>query len=109
MENPLRQVIINTHSPVVVSALDINDLLMARLIRRKGVSQTLFECVENTWRAKFNPAAAIPPGTLLAYVSEAPDIPVDLDSSRNTEESIHTTVKEYSRKQQIDIFGAERL
>jgi len=105
-DNPLRQVIINTHSPVVVSSLDINDLLMARLVRQKGISRTVFECVEDSWRAKLDPpAAAIPLGTLLAYVSEAPTPLAESAMPSPQEEAPRLTVREYTHRQE-DMFGA---
>ena len=108
-DNPLRQVIINTHSPVVVSSLDINDLLIARLVRQSGASRTVFECVEDSWRAKLNPsAAAIPPGTLLAYVSEAPASPAESIAPSPTEETPRLTVRQYTRRQQEDMFSSEQ-
>lgn len=98
--NPLRQVIINTHSPAVVSSLDINDLLMARLVRKKGVSRTVFEFVEGSWRAKVQPSvSAIPLGVLLDYLSSAPDI----DSSQIVFQNIgNTLVRDYAY--QADLF-----
>lgn len=103
-DNPLRQVIINTHSPAVVSALDINDLLMAGLVRQKGISRTNFEYVEGSWRAKLNPSApAIPPGALLAYVGEATHQAASCaDSSQGEKPGL--TVREYAH--QADLFAA---
>ncbi len=57
-ENPLRQAIINTHSPVVASLMDPQDVLFAELqeaIRPsdgKRYSRLAFSCVSGTWRAR---------------------------------------------------------
>ena len=47
-DNPLRQIIINTHSPVVVQQVEDNDLLAAEF-KGEGVS---FSCLPDTWRTK---------------------------------------------------------
>jgi len=100
-DNPLRQVIINTHSPSVVSSLDTNDLLMARLVRKKGVSRTVFEFVANTWRSDTQPATpAIPPGVLLDYLHSAPDI----EPGHQTQQESHkVSVRNYVH--QADLFN----
>jgi predicted ATPase len=55
-DNPLRQVIINTHSPAVVAQIPDDSLLIARLTEMReggrlfnGVS---FGCLPDTWRAR---------------------------------------------------------
>ncbi|MEI7869598.1 MAG: AAA family ATPase [Candidatus Methylumidiphilus sp.] len=104
IENPLRQIIINTHSPLVVSQLDINDLLMAQINRHRGISQTMFQCVSTSWREKQNSTDAIPLGILLAYVSEAPRIDSEPDLVQLQDNTPKTTVREYAQKQQTDLF-----
>ncbi len=49
-ENPLRQVIINTHSPVVVRNLVPDELLVAVPIRRNRSSFTAYGAIANSWR-----------------------------------------------------------
>ncbi len=103
-DNPLRQVIINTHSPAVVSKLDINDLLMARLVRQKGNSRTIFGHVEGSWRARLDPSTpAIPPGALLDYVGEAPNL-ARSGGEKAQDEKTGLTVREYA--QQADLFAS---
>lgn len=101
-DNPLRQVIINTHSPAVVSSLDPNDLLMARLVRKKGVSRTVFEFVANNWRVKPQPLVApLPPGILLDYLSNAPDMEsVPQDAKAGSPSRI--TVRDYVQQNLFD-------
>lgn len=48
--NPLRQVIINTHSPIVVRNLEPNELLVAVPIRKSGGVFTSFGAMTNSWR-----------------------------------------------------------
>ncbi|MFZ1811778.1 MAG: AAA family ATPase [Candidatus Nitrotoga sp.] len=50
--NPLRQVIINTHSPSVVSSLARDTLIITRSVRERGSTVAEFCCLEETWRAK---------------------------------------------------------
>lgn len=49
-ENPLRQVIINTHSPVVVRNLHPDELLVAVPIRKHRSSFTAYGAIVNSWR-----------------------------------------------------------
>lgn len=53
-DNPLRQVIINTHSPVVVQQVPEDSLLIADLetnvVEGKRFKQACFKYLENTWR-----------------------------------------------------------
>jgi predicted ATPase len=49
-DNPLRQVIINTHSPVVVRNLVPDELIVAVPIRRNRSSFTAYGAMANSWR-----------------------------------------------------------
>jgi AAA domain, putative AbiEii toxin, Type IV TA system len=76
-DNPLRQVIVNTHSPSVVSQVLDEDLVIADdreyvqgTRRFKGVS---FGCLPDTWRALAG-AKPVAKGRLLAYLN--PVIPL---------------------------------
>jgi predicted ATPase len=80
-DNPLRQVIINTHSPSVVSQTPEDSLLVAELV--EGVRQTdgssgktsvrfqqlQFSCLEGTWRQKVKDHRITGKGNLLAYLN----------------------------------------
>jgi predicted ATPase len=73
-DNPLRQVIINTHSPAVVSEVDEDSLLFAQLheIVRDGhrFQSVHFASLPGTWRARGNePADEIRKGDILVYLS----------------------------------------
>jgi len=71
-DNPLRQIIINTHAPAVVAQVPDDSLLFAELReivrdgeRFKGLS---FASLPGTWRADVAGARAVPRGKLLAYL-----------------------------------------
>jgi predicted ATPase len=71
-DNPLRQVIINTHSPAVVLQVPEGSLLVAVLSQtmRAGreYPQVRFHCLNRTWRERAG-ADAISLGQLLAYLN----------------------------------------
>jgi predicted ATPase len=85
-DNPLRQVIVNTHSPVVAAAVPEDSLLVAipQAIRRDGqrTSVAAFRWLPGTWRAAARPdLPTIPLGQLVSYLNplERPR-PVKLES-----------------------------
>lgn len=71
-ENPMRQVIINTHSPLVVGECPDDALVLARTIQSVAKSRTFnkvsFEGVTQTWRTK-SEGQEISRGQLLAYLN----------------------------------------
>jgi predicted ATPase len=76
-DNPLRQVIVNTHSPAVVLQVPDDSLLVAELketVRGKErFKRVTFSCLADTWRedAPEKPGV-VPKGQLLAYLNPAP-------------------------------------
>jgi predicted ATPase len=89
-DNPLRQVIINTHSPAVVSQIPDDSLLVAELKeivasgrRFKGIS---FSGLSDTWREANGTKNAVSRGKLLAYLNPvAPETSeVDEDQYRES-------------------------
>ncbi len=64
-DNPLRQVIINTHSPVVVQQVGDDALLAAELVDG-GVT---FNCLSDTWRTKDPSAGIVSKGKILSYLN----------------------------------------
>jgi predicted ATPase len=73
LDNPLRQVLVNTHSPAVVQQVPADSLLVAlprELIhnhqRVRGVS---FACLPDTWRARKAETPIVSRGKLLAYLN----------------------------------------
>jgi predicted ATPase len=67
----LRQVIINTHSPLVVAELLDDELLFVETIRLKGQSFANFKPISGTWRTRSptSPLSFITRGELHAYLS----------------------------------------
>jgi predicted ATPase len=75
-DNPLRQVIINTHSPAVVAQVPQDSLLVAELkedIRLgKRFKKVCFSCLSGTWRAEVPGSPCIVSlGKLLSYLNPA--------------------------------------
>ncbi|MCU0226206.1 MAG: AAA family ATPase [Bryobacterales bacterium] len=70
--NPLRQVIINTHSPIVASNVPAQSLLVAvpRKVAESGKVRKFvdFQCVKDTWRHKGGLSAAVAQGELQTYL-----------------------------------------
>ncbi|MDO8285870.1 MAG: AAA family ATPase [Rhodoferax sp.] len=87
-ENPLRQVIINTHSPVVVRNLTPDELLVAVPIRKNRSSFTAYGAIVNSWRlvhpdysSELTPKITVT--ELLDYLRSTDAIPEDeLDGGR---------------------------
>lgn len=78
--NPLRQVIVNTHSPAVVMQVPLASLLIAEAVESadgRGVFQkTVFTALSNTWRTKHDPTEhSLAPGKLLSYVNPVKHTP----------------------------------
>ena len=71
--NPLRQVIINTHSPAVFNVVSAESLYMATEREifleefKKKVKYTFFTVAENTWKANPDSKNVFPIGNILAY------------------------------------------
>ncbi|MDX1982798.1 MAG: AAA family ATPase [Bryobacteraceae bacterium] len=74
LDNPLRQVIVNTHSPLVVQEVNAADLLFAYLRERVRPSSQeryrdlAFGCLEQTWRAQSSHSSVVPRSILLPYM-----------------------------------------
>ncbi len=80
-DNPLRQVIINTHSPAVVQLIDDADLLVAvseqQISNGRRFNATLFRWLPGNWRNKLAAAGSstVSKGLLLSYLGPIPDQP----------------------------------
>jgi hypothetical protein len=79
-ENPLRQVIVNTHSPSVVDLCSADDLVIAasdpRSVGGKRVDAATFQWLDKTWRAVLQPGVRTVPRTrLLAYLNPVSAFP----------------------------------
>ncbi|RLT39934.1 MAG: ATPase [Chloroflexi bacterium] len=76
-DNPLRQIIINTHSPTVVNLVPPDSLLIASTVQairnRQRYKRTIFEWLQNSWRADTSPEdLPVMKGRLLAYLNPVP-------------------------------------
>jgi predicted ATPase len=87
-DNPLRQVIVNTHSPAVVTQVIDDSLLVAELKemvdgenRFKGVR---FSCLPDTWRVNTPEASIVSKSRLLAYLNPTISQPPVSDSDSDT-------------------------
>jgi predicted ATPase len=91
-ENPLRQVIVNTHSPAVVQQVPDESLMMAELIDNvrdgKRFKSLTFRCLPGTWREKAAGAPIIARGNLLDYLNPAQPIESDDLESDGSGDSI---------------------
>ena len=114
-DNPLRQVIINTHSPNVVQEVPEDTLLVAELVEALGemghkYKKTVFGALPDTWRSHLPDQRIVPLGKLLAYLGSSPvniDEPHYLnDSGENGYGSPKSTLKVKQREdiQQLKLF-----
>ncbi len=79
-DNPLRQVIVNTHSPTVVQLVPADSLLVAEpcesIRSETRFTRVRFSCLPDTWRSKIKDdsekSASCSLGQLLAYLNPAP-------------------------------------
>ncbi len=74
-DNPLRQVIVNTHSPAVVSQVPEDSLLVAESRETVKDGGERFDrlscsCLPDTWRAGEADAIEAPLGKLLSYLNQ---------------------------------------
>lgn len=71
-DNPLRQVIINTHSPLVVGECPDDSLILARTVEvargRQVYDRVSFQGLSKTWREKLH-EPTISRGQLISYIS----------------------------------------
>lgn len=86
-DNPLRQVIVNTHSPLVVAEVDDHTLLVARAgqewIHGQRSSRLDFRFFAGTWRCDLDPdSMTMPKGALQDYLNPLQDHAVTGGSRR---------------------------
>ncbi len=84
-DNPLRQVIINTHSPTVVGLMNDDELVMARRVqvyqRGRARAWLAAQPLAETWRCA-EPVEAVPRGELIAYLNPHGARPIPQAPSR---------------------------
>jgi predicted ATPase len=75
-DNPLRQVIVNTHSPAVVAQVPDDSLVLAdlKMVQRDGAwSRSLaLSCLPGTWRSAAEEMDVVMKGELIAYLNPIP-------------------------------------
>jgi len=86
-DNPLRQVIVNTHSPAVVAQVPEDSLLVAELreaVRdRERFMRAVFLPLSETWRAKgASPGESVAKGRLLAYLNPVAGVSDEEETAR---------------------------
>ncbi|NEP56283.1 MAG: AAA family ATPase [Symploca sp. SIO2G7] len=107
-DNPLRQVIINTHSPAVVQQVSEDSLLVAELKEAKMDSgqrfkQVCFSCLPNTWREKVSEGVnSIAIGKLLAYLNPVPTGESETDSNRHWEANQSSQATQSKKRRVVD-------
>jgi predicted ATPase len=95
--NPLRQVIINTHSPAVVQQVPADAVLFAETApawntQGRTFEQLNFKVLPDTWRASVSDAGSVVSrGSLLAYLRSAPGRRNDGGSSKTAAERVLDT------------------
>lgn len=78
VDNPLRQVIINTHSPSVVAQVPESSLLVAETVSVRTedyniYEKVIFRAIKGTWRDRVE-VPTVPLGKLIAYLSPASSV-----------------------------------
>lgn len=111
VNNPLRQVIINTHSPAVVQQVPEDSLLVAELkemialhYRYKGVC---FSCLPHTWRTNIEDenVSIISMGKLLSYLNPVIDEQAidedDIFDETSQNEQFKTSIAKNTRPKKV--------
>lgn len=84
LDNPLRQVVVKTHSPAVVALVDPDDVLIASTaaVDDDGVQRRALTLrpVRDSWRAAGNGATPIGQDDLIPYLASAPGAQISLQA-----------------------------
>lgn len=105
-ENPLRQVIINTHSPAVVTQVPDDSLLVAELKEtiRSGqrFKRVCFSYLPDTWRqpkdSELSKTNVVSRGQLIAYLSSASSKDLEDDDMYNVHHQQSKSIKHKKRR-----------
>ncbi len=75
-DNPMRQVLINTHSPLVVKSLELDDVLFAEttaaIVENKWLKAVSFRCFPKSWWARNNLLPTLSMGDVYVYLDPIP-------------------------------------
>lgn len=82
-DNPLRQILIATHSPVLVRLEGLDDLIYADVVKVRGLdgkpaATIRCKCLRDSWRSKRGDAC-IDKGAIVAYLALPPASQITLD------------------------------
>lgn len=81
--NPLRQIIVNTHSPLVIQAIASEDIVVSQGYKHDGASLSVFYPIENTWRSKLEGTTTVAFGALIDFLQTPRDsLPNDHGKTR---------------------------
>jgi hypothetical protein len=117
-DNPLRQVIINTHSPSVVMQVPPDSLLVADLKETlqagRRFKRVNFSYLSNTWReprgkdrdSQLSPkSSVVSMGKLLAYLNPIPERELDMsEEGSGTKPMRHPPVTRVVDRQDLQLF-----
>lgn len=107
VDNPLRQVIINTHSPSVVGQVPDDSLLVAELKETvqsgKQFKRVCFSCLPNTWRVRpAEKTSVISRGQLLAYLNPIPSLHQEIEIAANgNTKTLHQSNRKLSQRRRV--------
>ncbi|MUH01692.1 AAA family ATPase [Scytonema sp. UIC 10036] len=107
IDNPLRQVIVNTHSPAVVMQVPDDSLLVAELkeMVRSGqrFKRVSFGCLPETWRQKApEGVSVVPKNKLLAYLNPVILNDTEVDSNGKTESPQPSKTTQPKKRRVVD-------
>jgi predicted ATPase len=77
-DNPFRQVIINTHSPLVVKMVSKESLYLAKFQEKylekwqRKINRTCFVAIEDTWKTNNNLVSTTTPGEIMSNLGNDP-------------------------------------
>jgi len=101
-DNPLRQVIVNTHSPAVVQQVPEDTLLVAEpkemIHSGQRFSGVHFSCLPDTWRTKSAETSTCKMGDLLSYLNPVVRHEAESDEDRNV---VRTSLKRLKQPRRV--------
>lgn len=95
--NPLRQIIINTHSPLIVQHIAAEDIVVSQAYKRDGALLSIFKPVENTWRSKPEGTSPVGFGTLIDFLGNTHDCSNKIHGKKGLQQMYKTQLELLSR------------
>jgi predicted ATPase len=114
LDNPLRQVIINTHSPSVVSQVPHDSLLVAELKQTVRFGQRFkrvcFSALSDTWREKDSSVVNVASrGKLLAYLNPVTTEKLQTETEKDTSNKQNSKHTQYKERRVVDREDVQEL